>query len=94
MFWLSAHESRKIQAWEDMRIQNVDDYPSNRNSVCVHAEIREKVSAESKPCLKNGGICVPFGEKFQILNQLSFCNLRQKSTPAVTQFIAVFITVG
>lgn len=39
VLWLSAHGSRKILAWKDMRIQNVDDYPCPRFRkvcLCVH----------------------------------------------------------
>lgn len=71
VLWFSAHGSRKILAWEDMRIQNVHDYPGTRKRekcacACVCVRVREqKLSADSKPCHKRKVSLFALGDTFR-----------------------------
>lgn len=50
VLWFSAHRSRKILAWEDMRIQNVDDYPGaiGTETVCAFVLVSAREGGEMR----------------------------------------------
>lgn len=77
--WFSVHRSRKILAWEDMRIWNVDDYSCPRKIkvclcvlICASARegLGEESSADRKTRLRRTTSLFAFGGKFERLNLL------------------------